>query len=74
MNQGIYPQLLSNYNKHTVAQEIGVHGLAHFRLDTGELQIGTVESRVRAFLAMPQDGAREDLLAALIRGQSAPQK
>ena len=72
MNQGIYPQLLANYNKQSVALEIGVQGLAHFRLDTGELQIGTVESRVRSFLAMPQDGSREDLLAALIRGQSTP--
>lgn len=67
MNAGVYPQLLANYNKRRVANEIGLSLSSSYWLDTSDLQIDTVESRVRALLDTPRDGNRSDLLAALLR-------
>lgn len=65
MNPGIYPQLLANYGKNSVGEHIGLHNVSHLRLDTSELQVGTVEARIRAFIDAPQYGDRDEILSSL---------
>ena len=67
MNSKVYPQLLSNYNKKYVASDIGLDLSSFFGLDTTDLQVDTVERKVRAFLNAPKGGDRNDLMAALLR-------
>ena len=67
MNPGVYPQLLSNYGKKYIATDIGLDLSSLFVLDTGELQVDTVERKVREFLNSPRDGDRDDVMAALVR-------
>jgi predicted ATPase len=67
MNPGIYPQLLANYNKASVSDEIGLNNMSHMRIDTSEIQVDTVEGRARSFLAIPRHGERDDILSALVR-------
>jgi deoxyadenosine/deoxycytidine kinase len=72
MNAGIYPQVLANYVKPSVGDELGLGGVSHLRLDSSDLAIGAVEARIRAYLGAPQDGDRNDVLAALVRHSVLP--
>lgn len=67
MNRHIYPQLLNNYKKNNIVEELGLGGSSYFQLDTSDIQVDTVESRVRAFLDAPRNGSREEVLAALVK-------
>ena len=65
MNSGVYPQILANYLRPARSSEIGSDSISHYRLETSELSIAGVESKIRAFIGAPQDGSREDVLASL---------
>lgn len=67
LNPGIYPQLLSNYHKPGVAEEIGLATIPCLRIDTSELNIGSVERRVRSFLDTPIIGDKDAILASLVK-------